>query len=138
MLFPFLLPLGQRRLLVAHGFVRRGKGGVQLREALLVSPAGHGHQGRHVAGVYPLLTDETCWFLATDFDKTSWTDDVAAFVETCRVNRLPAAIERSRSGNGAHVIITDDLIDGRGYHQFGDGQDFRPLAAIHAATGGHS
>jgi len=60
-------------------------------------------QGRHVAGVYPLLTDETCWFLAADFDKTSWTDDVAAFVETCRVNRLPAAIERSRSGNGAHV-----------------------------------
>jgi len=60
-------------------------------------------QGRHVAGVYPLLTDETCWFLAADFDKTSWTDDVAAFVETCRVNRLPAAVERSRSGNGAHV-----------------------------------
>src|SRR5438876_4786407 len=60
-------------------------------------------QGRHVVGVYPLLTDETCWFLAADFDKTSWTDDVAAFVETCRVNRLTAAVERSRSGNGAHV-----------------------------------
>src|SRR6266446_5372579 len=62
-------------------------------------------QGRHVVGVYPLLTDETCWFLAADFDKTSWTDDVAAFVETCRVNRLPAAVERSRSGNGAHVWL---------------------------------
>ena len=60
-------------------------------------------QGRHVVGVYPLLTDETCWFLAADFDKTSWTDDVAAFAETCRVNGLPAAVERSRSGNGAHV-----------------------------------
>ena len=35
-------------------------------------------------GVYPLLDDETCWFLAVDFDKSSWTDDVAAFVETCR------------------------------------------------------
>lgn len=54
-------------------------------------------------GVYPLLTDETCWFLAADFDKTSWTDDVAAFVETCRIAGLPAAVERSRSGNGAHV-----------------------------------
>src|SRR5262249_49933405 len=32
-------------------------------------------QGRHVVGVYPLLTDETCWFLAADFDKASWTDD---------------------------------------------------------------
>ncbi len=60
-------------------------------------------QGRHVVGVYPLLTDETCWFLAADFDKASWTDDVAAFVETCRENGLPAAVERSRSGNGAHV-----------------------------------
>ncbi len=60
-------------------------------------------QGRHVIGAYPLLPDETCWFLAVDFDKASWTDDVAAFVETCRVNGLPAAVERSRSGNGAHV-----------------------------------
>lgn len=60
-------------------------------------------QGRHVVGVYPLLTDETCWFLAADFDKTSWADDVTAFVETCRRADLPAAVERSRSGNGAHV-----------------------------------
>jgi len=60
-------------------------------------------QGRHVVGVYPLLTDETCWFLAADFAKRSWTDDVAAFVETCRIAGLPAAVERSRSGNGAHV-----------------------------------
>jgi len=60
-------------------------------------------QGRHVVGVYPLLTDETCWFLAADFDKASWSDDVAAFAETCRAHDLPAAVERSRSGNGAHV-----------------------------------
>jgi superfamily II DNA or RNA helicase len=60
-------------------------------------------QGRHVVGVYPLLTDETCWFLAADFDKTSWADDVTAFVETCHRADLPAAVERSRSGNGAHV-----------------------------------
>jgi superfamily II DNA or RNA helicase len=60
-------------------------------------------QGRHVVGVYPLLTDETCWFLAADFDKASWTEDVAAFTATCRAHGLPAAVERSRSGNGAHV-----------------------------------
>src|SRR5436189_2496180 len=40
-------------------------------------------QGRHVMGVYPLLEDDHCWFLAADFDKESWVDDVAAVVETC-------------------------------------------------------
>lgn len=60
-------------------------------------------KGRHVMGVYPLLVDETCWFLAADFDKSTWQDDVAAFSETCRGANVPVAIERSRSGNGAHV-----------------------------------
>src|SRR5438477_1873647 len=59
--------------------------------------------GRHVMGVYPLLADETCWFLAVDFDKRAWIEDVGAFVETCRRVGVPAAVERSRSGNGAHV-----------------------------------
>jgi hypothetical protein len=60
-------------------------------------------QGCHVMGVYPLLSDESCWFLAADFDKSWWKEDVAAFVETCRQDGLPVAVERSRSGNGAHV-----------------------------------
>jgi hypothetical protein len=60
-------------------------------------------QGRHVMGVYPLLRDETCWFLAVDFDKEHWREDVLAFTETCRGANLPFAVERSRSGNGAHV-----------------------------------
>jgi len=60
-------------------------------------------QGRHVVGVYPLLQDETCWFLAVDFDKRSWMEDVAVFTETCRDVGVPVAVERSRSGNGAHV-----------------------------------
>lgn len=60
-------------------------------------------QGRHVMGVYPLLEDETCWFLAVDFDKSTWPEDVLAFVATCRQVGLPPAVERSRSGNGAHV-----------------------------------
>lgn len=59
--------------------------------------------GRHVMGVYPLLEDETCWFLSADFDKSTWRDDVSAFVETCWRVGVPAAVERSRSGNGAHV-----------------------------------
>ena len=58
-----------------------------------------------VAGVYPLMTDETCWFLAADFDKQSWQRDAMAFLATCREKGVPAALERSRSGNGAHVWI---------------------------------
>lgn len=56
-----------------------------------------------VAGVYPLLQDETCFFLAVDFDKAGWREDTVAFFEACRRLSLPAAIERSRSGRGAHV-----------------------------------
>ena len=56
-------------------------------------------------GVYPLLPDETCWFLAVDFDKRTWPDDARAFVDTCRDHGVPAILERSRSGNGAHAWI---------------------------------
>ena len=58
---------------------------------------------RHVMGVYPLLQDETCWFLAVDFDKAEWREDVTSFRETCRAVGVPLVVERSRSGNGAHV-----------------------------------
>jgi superfamily II DNA or RNA helicase len=56
-------------------------------------------------GVYPMLPDETCWFLAADFDKASWQEDVRAFLGTCSLFNVPASIERSRSGNGVHVWI---------------------------------
>jgi superfamily II DNA or RNA helicase/very-short-patch-repair endonuclease len=56
-------------------------------------------------GVYPMLLDETCFFIAADFDKATWQDDARAFLETCRVMNLPAALERSRSGNGGHVWL---------------------------------
>ena len=60
-------------------------------------------QGRHVMGVYPLLEEETCWFLAVDFDKGGWKEDVTAFAETCRSIGVSVSIERSRSGNGGHA-----------------------------------
>ena len=59
--------------------------------------------GAHMMGVYPMLRDETCYFLAVDFDKEEWADNVFAFKETCVQEGVPVAIERSRSGNGAHV-----------------------------------
>ncbi|MDY0166619.1 MAG: DUF559 domain-containing protein [Thermoguttaceae bacterium] len=58
-----------------------------------------------VMGLYPLLQDESCFFLAIDFDKTHWQDDAAAVCETCRRLDVPAALERSRSGNGGHVWL---------------------------------
>jgi len=64
-----------------------------------------GSSADFTAGVYPMLPDETCWFLAADFDKNSWIRDVAAFRDTARAKGVPVAIERSRSGNGAHVWI---------------------------------
>ncbi len=60
-------------------------------------------QGEQVMGVYPLLSDETCRFLAADFDEKTWQEDIAAFAETCSLHDLHVAIERSRSGNGAHA-----------------------------------
>lgn len=62
-------------------------------------------EGKQTIGVYPLLLDETCWFLAVDFDKKSWHDDASAFLETCRSLGVSTALERSRSGNGGHVWI---------------------------------
>ena len=61
--------------------------------------------GDFVAGVYPLLPEETCWFLAADFDEESWAADALAVLETFQANGVPAALERSRSGNGGHVWI---------------------------------
>jgi superfamily II DNA or RNA helicase/very-short-patch-repair endonuclease len=58
-----------------------------------------------VAGVYPMFADETCCFLAMDFDKDAWRDDVLAVMEACRRLQIPAALERSRSGNGGHVWL---------------------------------
>jgi superfamily II DNA or RNA helicase len=64
--------------------------------------------GKHTVGVYPLLPDETCWFLAVDFDKKSWQEDVAVFLKTCGEIGVPGALERSRSGKGGHVWMFFD------------------------------
>ena len=64
--------------------------------------------GKETVGVYPLLPDETCWFLAADFDKMTWEYDSLAFLETCQELNVPAALERSRSGKGGHIWIFFD------------------------------
>ena len=56
---------------------------------------GDARSGDFVAGVYPLLQDETCWFLAADFDKKSWADDAKALLGSCRAKGIPAALRRA-------------------------------------------
>jgi superfamily II DNA or RNA helicase len=61
--------------------------------------------GERTLGVYPLLTDDTCRFLAVDFDQAEWKDDVRAFAQSCHELGIPVALEVSRSGKGAHAWI---------------------------------
>ena len=60
-------------------------------------------KGKHVMGIYPLLPDDTCWFLAIDFDENHWQRDIEAVRNACRDFEIPVYVERSRSGNGGHV-----------------------------------
>ncbi|NLD05755.1 MAG: DEAD/DEAH box helicase family protein [Synergistaceae bacterium] len=59
--------------------------------------------GEDVVGVYPMLPDETCRFLVADFDDENWQEDVTVFWNVCRQHCLCVYVERSRSGNGAHI-----------------------------------
>ncbi|WP_454710597.1 TOTE conflict system archaeo-eukaryotic primase domain-containing protein [Cupriavidus nantongensis] len=61
--------------------------------------------GQHTVGVYPLLEDDTCYFLAVDFDEAEWQDDARAFVQSCGELGVPVALEISRSGQGAHAWV---------------------------------
>ena len=62
-------------------------------------------KGDQLAGIYPLLTDNTSWFIAADFDKEKWEEECRAFVSACKEKGITAYLERSRSGKGGHVWI---------------------------------
>jgi superfamily II DNA or RNA helicase len=68
-------------------------------------------RGYAVYGIYPLLQSETCKFVAIDFDKHDWKEDIKIIREVCNESHIPVAIERSRSGNGAHawIFFQDEL-----------------------------
>jgi hypothetical protein len=60
-------------------------------------------RGNSIVGIYPMLPDETCCFLAMDFDEADWQSDISVFREVCIEFNIPVAVERSRSGKGGHV-----------------------------------
>ena len=62
-------------------------------------------RGEATIGIYPLLPGDTCTLLACDFDQGTWALDALAYLDACHRAEVPAALERSRSGNGAHVWV---------------------------------
>ena len=70
-------------------------------------------RGGHILGIYPLLKNNTCGFVAADFDNHDGTKDplkdVIAYFETCSCQDIPCYVFRSRSGTGYHVYIFFDV-----------------------------
>lgn len=76
--------------------------------------------GKCTVGVFPLLTDGGCHFLAVDFDGADWREDARGFLGACTELEIPAALEISRSGDGAHVwIFFDEAVPARAARQLG-------------------
>lgn len=89
--------------------------------AILDSAAINSHlRGKAVFGIYPMLQDETCYFLAIDFDGDAWQKDINAVRNTCTKKNIPCAVERSQSGNGAHMwFFFKDQISASTARKFG-------------------
>ncbi len=85
-----------------------------------------------VAGIYPMLMDETCFFLAIDMDEGHWRDDTEALMTAARRLEIPITVERSRSGNGAHLwmffeeAIPAQLARNLGSHLLTEAMENRP------------
>ena len=78
--------------------------------------------GKQTIGIYPLQKDETCYFLAADFDNETWKQDSTAFYNTCTKHGILPALEISRSGKGAHVwMFFEKAIPARKARELGSG-----------------
>jgi superfamily II DNA or RNA helicase len=61
--------------------------------------------GKATIGIYPLLSDNSSFFIAADFDEDNWMESILKLYKVCQEVELPAVIERSRSGNGGHLWL---------------------------------
>lgn len=87
---------------------------------------------RDVVGLYPLLPDNTTWLLAIDLDEADWKADVSAFRETCKEYDIVPAVERSRSGNGAHIwFFFSEPVPAAEARRFGSGLITRTMSRRH-------
>ncbi len=76
--------------------------------------------GNIIVGIYPMLLDETCFFLTADFDDEGWDKDINIVRNICLEYDIPCAIERSRSGKGAHIwFFFKDRISAASARKFG-------------------
>ena len=65
-----------------------------------------GHlEGTFTVGSYTIREDDTCTFLAADFDKERWGVDALAYKAAAMDMGVEVCIERSRSGSGGHAWI---------------------------------
>lgn len=92
-------------------------------------------RGNIVAGVYPMLPDETCWFLAIDLDGGEWRKDVAALRGVASEYTIPLAVERSRSGSGAHAwVFFEAPLSAAAARKFGTALLTRTMSKRHELT----
>jgi superfamily II DNA or RNA helicase len=89
-----------------RGYWRKGMNRAQAPYLPLTPDViGQHLRGEVHIGLYPLGDDDTCWWVAADFDKEAAMLDALAFMKAARAHKIPAALEVSQSGRGAHVWI---------------------------------
>jgi hypothetical protein len=89
-----------------HGYWRRGMNRADASYLPLTADViGQHLRGDIHIGLYPLGDDDTCWWVAADFDKEVAMLDALAYMKGARAHKVSAALEVSQSGRGAHVWI---------------------------------